>query len=92
MPLNEQLINLIQNQIKNGKIIINLSQCIAGRVDQQKYETGRQLDTVGVLGAEDMTFESLIAKSMMLLKKHSDVKEISKMILKPLSGEISTSE
>lgn len=90
LPLNEQLINLIKSQIKNGKIIINLSQCIAGRVDQKKYETGRQLESVGVLGAEDMTFESLIAKSMLLLKKHNNVKEISKMILNPLSGEIST--
>ena len=84
------LIDLIQKQIKKGKIIVNLSQCIAGKVDQSKYETGRQLESVGVIGAEDMTFEALISKSMLLLKKYQDVKEISKMLLHPLSGEIST--
>ena len=90
LPLNDQLIDLIQKQIKKGKIIVNLSQCIAGKVDQSKYETGRQLESVGVIGAEDMTFEALISKSMLLLKKYQDVKEISKMLLHPLSGEIST--
>ena len=90
LPLNDQLIDLIQKQIKKGKIIVNLSQCIAGKVDQSKYETGRQLESVGVIGAEDMTFEALISKSMLLLKKYKDVKEISKMLLHPLSGEIST--
>ncbi len=92
LPLNNQLINLIEKQIKKGKIIINLSQCIAGKVDQKKYETGRQLENIGVLGAEDMTFEALISKSMLLLKKYNNVKEISKMLLSPLSGEISTLE
>ena len=90
LPLNDQLIDLIQKQIKKGKIIVNLSQCIAGKVDQSKYETGRQLESVGVIGAEDMTFEALISKSMLLLKKYQEVKEISKMLLHPLSGEIST--
>ena len=90
LPLNDQLIDLIQKQIKKGKIIVNLSQCIAGKVDQSKYETGRQLESAGVIGAEDMTFEALISKSMLLLKKYQDVKEISKMLLHPLSGEIST--
>jgi L-asparaginase len=92
LPLNDQLISLLKSQIQNGKIILNLSQCIAGKVDQQKYETGRQLESVGVIGTEDMTFEALISKSMLLLKKYNDVKEISKMLLSPLSGEISTLE
>tara|TARA_B100000900_G_C20572614_1_gene713922 strand:+ start:41 stop:1096 length:1056 start_codon:yes stop_codon:yes gene_type:complete len=90
LPLNNQLINVIRKQIKKGKIIINLSQCVAGKVDQSKYETGRQLESVGVIGAEDMTFEALISKSMLLLKKYKKVEQVSKMILMPISGEISS--
>ena len=44
---------------------MNVSQCKAGRVEQQKYETGIQLHNLGVLGVYDMTLEAVISKTML---------------------------
>ena len=39
IPMSDKITKLIKKQIKKGKIVLNVSQCKAGRVEQQKYET-----------------------------------------------------
>ena len=55
--------------LEKEKIFLNVSQCKAGRVEQEKYETGKQLQDAGVIGVKDMTLESVLSKSMFLLDK-----------------------
>lgn len=90
IPINEKIINLIKKYIDKGVIFLNISQCKAGRVEQQKYETGKQLHSSGVIGVFDMTLEAVIAKSMLYLHSYKDQKDrFKKEFLTEKAGEFS---
>ena len=57
----------LKHFIDRGKILINTSQCEAGSINQTRYETGQFLEKIGVISAKDMTFESTLTKTMLLL-------------------------
>ena len=54
LPLENELVNFLNS---SNKIFLNVSQCKAGKVEQEKYETGLQLKKAGVIGVKDMTLE-----------------------------------
>jgi L-asparaginase len=86
LPLKNKLIEFINS---SKKIFLNVSQCKAGNVEQEKYETGMQLKKAGVIGVKDMTLETVIVKSMLLIKKYpADKDEFEKFLLSDISGEI----
>jgi L-asparaginase len=89
LPLNKELIECLTQQM-DKKIFLNVSQCKAGRVEQYKYETGKQLLEAGVVGVRDMTFEAVLAKSMFLLDKYpNDRIKFIQQFLTDFSGEFS---
>ena len=57
----------LKHFIDRGKILINTSQCEAGSINQTRYETGQFLEKIGVISSKDMTFESTLTKTMLLL-------------------------
>ena len=64
-------------------------QCKAGNIEQEKYETGMQLKKAGVIGVKDMTIETVIVKSMLLIKKYPlDKDKFKKFLLSNIAGEI----
>lgn len=63
-PVSKKMEGLISNFIKQEGVVLNVSQCIGGRVDQNKYEIGTKLEELGVIGMNDITLESCVAKSM----------------------------
>jgi len=89
LSMNEELISLIRSVINDGKIIINLSQCRKGKVDQETYASGLRLAKIGVLSAQDMTLESTVVKSMYLLGNSTSTEEFSSNFVKNISGELS---
>tara|TARA_B100001939_G_scaffold186043_1_gene160239 strand:- start:896 stop:1930 length:1035 start_codon:yes stop_codon:yes gene_type:complete len=90
IPMSDKITKLIKKQIKKGKIFLNVSQCKAGRVEQQKYETGIQLHNLGVLGVYDMTLEAVISKTMLYLHKFpNDVSQFTTEFLTEKAGEFS---
>ena len=90
IPMSDKITKLIKKQIKKGKIFLNVSQCKAGRVEQQKYETGIQLHNLGVLGVYDMTLEAVISKTMLYLHKFpNDVSLFRTEFLTEKAGEFS---
>jgi L-asparaginase len=87
LPLSQELMSSIIKQ-KNQKVFLNVSQCKAGRVEQYKYETGKQLLDAGVVGVKDMTLEAVFAKSMFLLDKFPNDKiKFIQQFLTDFSGE-----
>jgi L-asparaginase len=74
--------------IKKGRIILNVTQCAAGRVEQGRYQTSAQLEKIGVIGGADMTTEAAVIKLMFLLGQKS--KNIRKELTRSLRGELTT--
>lgn len=88
-PTDKWFIDAIQNAIDNGLIVLNITQCNAGRVEQGRYETSSSLAKIGVIGGSDMTTEAAITKLMFLLGKEKNTAKIKKQLAVSLRGELS---
>jgi L-asparaginase len=87
-PSAEWLLNGLQQSIQNGLIIVNITQCSAGRVELGRYETSTGLERIGVLSGQDMTTEAAVAKLMFLLAVHRDPESVKTKMGIPLAGEL----
>ena len=86
LPLENELVEFLNS---SEKIFLNVSQCKAGNIEQEKYETGIQLKKAGVIGVKDMTIETVIVKSMLLIKKYPlDKDKFKEFLLSNIAGEI----
>ncbi len=81
-------INAIANATSKGLLILNVTQCLAGSVDMERYSTGVLLLENGVVGGYDMTTESAITKLMYLLAVKNSREEVEKSLNLSLRGEI----
>lgn len=78
----------IKSAIDRGIIIVNVSQCQSGSVDQAMYDTGRWLRENGVVGGYDSTTEATVTKLMYLLGRGFETADIIYSLNKSLVGEI----
>tara|TARA_Y100000991_G_scaffold170589_1_gene132318 strand:- start:350 stop:1369 length:1020 start_codon:yes stop_codon:yes gene_type:complete len=86
LPIEKEFVDFL---ISADKIFLNVSQCKAGKIEQEKYETGLQLKKAGVIGVKDMTLETVIVKSMLLIKKYPfDKDKFVEALLSNIAGEI----
>lgn len=88
-PTHPKFLEWIHHIIKNNIIVLNVTQCLQGSVEQGKYETSKYLKEAGVLSAKDMTLEASITKLMYLLGKEKDIDKVKQLIVKNISGEMS---
>lgn len=88
VPSNQLLKDLVRNYIKEGGIILNITQCNTGKVNQGKYETSSFFDKIGVIGGSDLTTESALTKLMYLIGKFSDNEKIIKKLKENCCGEM----
>ncbi|MDR0976138.1 MAG: L-asparaginase 1, partial [Prevotellaceae bacterium] len=71
-------------------VIVNITQCNAGTVEMERYETGYQLMQAGVVSGYDSTTESAITKLMFLLGHELTPDEVRARMNVSLAGEITT--
>jgi L-asparaginase len=87
--MRNDLVDLIKGKVDEGKCFINVSQCRKGNVDQKTYASGLKLSEIGVLSAEDMTFEAVVVKVMHLLGKKLSVEGFAREFQIDYAGELS---
>ena len=72
MPyLGENLFPAVARALEMGIIVIITTQCPQGGVDLTTYAIGQKILKLGVISAEDMGFEAIVAKAMWLLPRIS---------------------
>lgn len=87
-PTARWFMEAIANAIQSGLIVVNISQCPGGMVQQGKYETSRELAQIGVIGGADMTSEAAVTKLMLGLGEFNS-SEVRNWMLTPVCGELS---
>src|SRR5699024_5418382 len=63
-------INILEETIKRGVHIVNITQCSGGGVSMGKYETSTRLKKIGVISGKDLTTEAATTKMMYLLSQN----------------------
>lgn len=81
-------IDIVHEAYRMGKILLNVTQCLSGRVNMSLYATGKLLKDAGVVSGYDSTTESALAKLFCLMGKYSDNREVEYYLSKDLRGEI----
>ncbi len=73
---------------REGKFVVMASQCLSGRVNMNVYSTGRDLQRLGVIPAEDMLPEVAYVKAMWVLAHAKTRDEARRLFLTPMAGEM----
>ena len=87
-PQQPWLMNLLRKVTERDIIVVNISQCISGQVEMNRYDTGYQLKDAGVISGYDSTVEAAVTKLMFLQAKYKDTETIRKYMNQSIAGEI----
>ncbi len=87
-PQSPWLISALREATKRGKVVINISQCMQGKVEMGRYDTGYQLKEAGVISGYDSTVESAVTKLMFLQSHYDDPEQVRKYMQRSIRGEI----
>jgi L-asparaginase len=88
-PSKKWFIDLIMQAANDGKILMNVTQCLAGSVNMDIYATGKSLKEAGVTSGYDSTTESALGKLFYLLGRFEDNAVAADLLGQDLRGEIS---
>jgi L-asparaginase len=88
-PTKDWFITIVKEAASKGKILMNVTQCIAGSVNMDIYATGKSLKDAGVTNGYDSTTESALGKLYYLMGLFNDNLLVKSMLELDLRGEIS---
>ncbi len=87
-PTASWFLEALERAIREGIIVLNVTQCLAGSVDMGTYKTGVHLLELGVFSGADITTEAALTKLMYLLGNTLTIDDVKINLNKSLKGEI----
>lgn len=91
-PQNKEFLQELEDASSRGIVVVNLTQCMSGKVNMGGYATGNALAHAGVIGGADMTVEATLTKLHYLLSQGLDVQSIREAMTQNLRGELTPDE
>jgi len=85
-PMTESMLSILESFIKDGGIVLNITQCSSGSVAQGLYKTSSDFNRIGVLSGGDMTTEAAITK-LMVFTNPDNLEDSKSKITNNLRGE-----
>ncbi len=80
----------LERAAARGVVLVNVTQCLRGSVQQGVYATGSALGALGVVPVGDMTPEAAFAKLHVLLASSTDVDVVRQGMGESWCGEVGT--
>ena len=87
-PTEKWFVDLLEDAVKRGIYIVNVTQCTGGSVILGHYETSSELKRIGIVDGKDITTETAVAKMMYLLGEKLSKEEFKCYFEKSLRGEM----
>ena len=88
-PTAEWFVARIKDAVRKGLVVLNVTQCLAGKVDMDAYATGVALKNEGVISGYDSTVEAALTKMFYVHGQSDDLSEVKTLLNSNLRGEIS---
>ena len=84
---NQPLMRCLEQAASRGVAVLNITQCLQGRVSQGAYATGETLNRIGVIPGSDLTLEAAFAKLHFLTSTVSP-EAVRRQLPRSLCGEL----
>jgi L-asparaginase len=81
------ILDVFQEAVARGVVLMNVTQCPHGRVDMGLYDTGAGLRQLGIIGGLDITPEAALAKMLWVLGSQRSPRARRAALLRNLRGE-----
>lgn len=85
---NTELMERLEQAVDAGVTVLNITQCLQGRVSQGAYATGATLNRIGVVPGSDLTLEAAFTKLHYLIATQPPQNVVA-MMPRALCGELS---
>ncbi len=90
-PTDRWFVDAIHDAVKREIVIVNVTQCVNGGVNSERYMTGNAMSAAGVISGNDITSEAALTKLMYLFGMGLTADEVKKYLNFSLCGEVSIS-